>query len=60
MKAYELMSLLEQLPAGKNVKVNICLTFDELAHGQLEEDSYILSLDIDCINLDFGTIETTI
>lgn len=39
MKVYELMSLLEKLPAGKEVKVRICITLDELMHGQLIDEA---------------------
>ena len=61
MKAYELMSLLEKLPAGKEVKVRICITLDELMHGQLiDEGCYMLNLDVYDITPESGTIETTL
>lgn len=61
MKVYELMSLLEELPAGQEVKVRICITLDELMHGQLiDEACYMLDLDVDDVTPESGTIETTL
>lgn len=61
MKVYELMSFLEKLPAGKEVKVSICLTPDELVDGQFIGDGcYMLDLDIDDVDPEVGSISTTI
>lgn len=61
MKNYELLSLLSEAKAGDEIKVNICLSIQELMKGdQLDKDLYVLTLYIDDFDTDMGTISTTV
>lgn len=61
MKVYELMSALGELNAGEDVTVTVCLTLQELMDSeQLDKNTFVLTLDIDEVDVETGSISTTI
>lgn len=61
MKVYELMSLLEEAEAGKEVTVAVCLTLQELMSGrQTDKDCFCLTMGVDDFDPEEGTIGTTV
>lgn len=47
MKVYELMNALAELPSGTDIKIDVCLTCDELESGQkVDEGLYFVTLEI--------------
>lgn len=58
MKVFELMSELSELPAGTEVKVNICITTEELKDGdRLDDYNYALEFDVETVD-ECGNIST--
>ena len=61
MKVYELINLLGEAPANKEIKISACLTLSELMSGEsIDKDCYMITLDpdgFDC-DSDIGTIDT--
>lgn len=58
MKVFELMSELSELPAGAEVKVNICITTEELKDGdRLDDYNYALEFDVETVD-ECGNIST--
>ena len=61
MRNFELMNLLSEAKANEKIKVNICLTIEELTSGeQIDKGLYLLNLDIDDFDTETGTINTKI
>ena len=61
MRNFEVMSLLSEATANEKIKVNICLTIDELMSGeQIDKNLYCLNLDICDFDSDTGVISTEI
>ena len=61
MNVYELMNLLGQMRADQDVKVGVCLTFSELTSGeQIYKDCFCLNLDVDNVDVECGSIGTSI
>ena len=60
MKVYELMSLLGQTRADKDVRIGVCLTICELTSGeQIGKDRFCLNLDVGDFDAEFGNIRTS-
>lgn len=58
MKVYELMNELKDLPSGLDLKVNICITTEELKDGkEIETGLYCKEFDISGVD-ELGTIST--
>ena len=61
MKVYELMSLLGQMRADQDVRIGVCLTSSELTSGeQIDKDCFCLNLDINDVDIECGSIGTSI
>lgn len=61
MKVYELMNLLGRMRADQDVRIGVCLTFSELASGeQIGKDCFCLNLDVDNVDVECGSIGTSI
>lgn len=61
MKVYELMNLLGQMMADQDVKIGVCLTFSELTSGErIDKDCFCLNLNIDNVDVECGSIGTSI
>lgn len=61
MKVYELMNELGQMRADQDVRIGVCLTHSELASGeQIDKDCFCLNLDIDNVDVECGSIGTSI
>ena len=61
MRNFEVMNLLSEAKANEKIKVNICLTIEELTSGeQIDKGLYLLNLDIDDFDTETGVIGTRI
>ena len=61
MRNFEVMNLLSEAKANEKIKVNICLTIDELTSGeQIDKGLFALNLDIEDFDSDTGFISTKI
>lgn len=61
MKVYELMNQLGQMKADQDVRIGVCLTYSELARGeQIGKDCFCLNLDVDNVDVECGSIGTSI
>ena len=61
MRNFEVITLLSEARANEKIKINICLSLQELMNGeQIDKDLYCLTLDIDDIDTDTGVISTHI
>lgn len=61
MRNFEVITLLSEARANEKIKVNICLSLQELMNGeQIDKDLYCLTLDIDDIDTETGVISTHI
>ena len=61
MRNFEIMNLLSEAKANEKIKVNICLTIEELTSGeQIDKGLYLLNLDIDDFDTETGVIGTKI
>ena len=61
MRNFEIMNLLSEAKANEKIKVNICLTIEELTSSeQIDKGLYLLNLDIDDFDIETGVIGTKI
>lgn len=61
MRNFEVMNLLSEAKANEKIKVNICLTVDELTRGEeIDKGLYLLTLDIEDVDCLTGVISTKI
>ena len=61
MRNFEVMNLLSEAKANEKIKVNICLTIEELTSGeQIDKNLYRLTLDICDFESDTGIFSTEI
>ena len=61
MRNFEIMNLLSEAKANEKIKVNICLTIEELTSGeQIDKGLYLLNLEIDDFDTETGVIGTKI
>ncbi len=61
MRNFEVMNLLSEAKANEKIKVNICLTTEELISGeQIDKGLYCLTLDVEDFDAETGVISTKI
>lgn len=61
MRNFEVMNLLSEAKANEKIKVNICLTVDELVSGEeIDKGLYCLTLDVEDVDCLMGVISTKI
>ena len=61
MRNFEVMNLLSEAKANEKIKVNICLTTEELISGeQIDKGLYCLTLDVEDFDFETGVISTKI
>lgn len=61
MRNFEVMTLLSEAQANAKIKVNVCLTIEELTSGeQIDKGLYLLNLDVCDFDSDSGVISTEI
>ena len=61
MRNFEVMNLLSEAKANEKIKVNVCLTVDELTSGeQIDKGLFLLNLDIEDFDIESGVISTKI
>ena len=61
MRNFEVMNLLSEAKANEKIKVNICLTIEELTSGeQIDKGLYCLCLDVCDFDSGTGIISTEV
>lgn len=61
MRNFEVMNLLSEAKANEKIKVNICLTVDELTSGeQIDKNLYCLTLNVSDFDSETGILSTDI
>ena len=61
MRNFEVMNLLSEAKANEKIKVNICLTVEELMSGdQIDKGLYCLNLNVCDFDNETGVISTEI